>query len=430
MPVTGKKRTLTEAALDAFEKGKTLKESGPAAATLHPNSQPSEPPQTLGGPAVSTDQPKAPGEGENAGAKMASTLPSKPKNRINGRESSDSQSVRQTQQSIPGGPDKDSSTNQETAEIADDDGDEFELSEELAAFIDNLVAEGKTEEEIAEAIEENFEFVEETIEEEKKDKEPDNDKDDMKEEVAENYSVDMSEHIDALFEGEDLSEDFKAKAKTIFEAAVKQVVENELKNLEEAYSETLVEEVEKIEANLSEKMDDYLNFIAEEWKTENEVALDSSLRVEWAENFIGGLKNLFEESYVDIPADKVDVVEELTSAVTELENKLNESLEENVNITKLLAESAKVLTIAELTKDLTETQAEKIKELAEGVAFTDPDTFKTKVQTLKENYFPNKITNDKVLDGVDSSNSGLIQEDTSTEMGRVLSNLRKHTTQR
>lgn len=422
-----KKKTLTDTAMDVFKNAQVLKESGPAAATLHPGSQktgnPVDEPKTLGGPSVATEQPHTPGDGENAGAKMASDVAAKPTNKVNVTGKVDSQSVRATQQSIPG-PGKDQTENNETKSIEEEM--EFELSEELREFIDQMVAEGKSEQEIAEAIEENFEFIEEeTIEE---DKEPDGDADDKKmpKKVEESITIDMSEHVDALFEGEDLSEDFKKKAQTIFEAAVKQVVAEQLVTIQEAYAETLEEEVKQIKEELSEKVDDYLNFVTEEWVKENEISLESNLRTELTEDFIDSLKKVFQEHYIDIPDEKVNIVEELTQAVQNLQEKLDESIETNVNITKLLNESKKNEAIATLTEGLTDTQASKIRELAEGISFTDEEAFKNKVQILKESYFRVKINNDNVLDKVESNeNSGMITESADKTINATVDLLRK-----
>ena len=421
------KKTLTEAATDVFKKTQTILESGPAAATLKPGSaktgDPNDEPKTLGGPSVATEQPHTPGEGENAGAKMASDVPAKPANVVTAKAKADTQSVRHSQQSIPGA--KDQTENDKQKEI--DEEMEFEISEELREFIDQMVAEGKTDAEIAEAIEENFEFVEEEVVAEEKEDKDNDDADDKKMEESTTITVDMSEHVNALFEGEELSEEFKTKATTIFEAAVKQVVAEQLKAIQEAYAETLEEEVAQIEEELAGKVDDYLNFVTEEWVKENEIALDSNLRLEFAEDFISGLKTLFNEHYVDIPEDKVNVVEELTQAVSALEDKLNESIESNVNLTKQLNESRKNETIANLCEGLTATQASKIKELAEGVTFTDVESFTAKVQTLKESYFPVKINNTNVLDKVESNeaNNGMITESANKTISETVNLLRK-----
>lgn len=272
--------------------------------------------------------------------------------------------------------------------------EEIEISEELEAFIDQLVAEGLSEEEIAQAIEENFEFVTE------------------EEEAAEEYQVDMSEHVNALLEGEELSEEFKQKATTIFEAAVKQKVEEEIARLEEAYAATLEEQIEEITEELSGNVDDYLNYVVETWMNDNEIAIESGLRSELTEDFISGLRNLFAENYIDIPEDKVSVVEELSAKIDELEDKLNEEIENNVVLTKMLSESKKVEALNTIVEGLTSTQAEKLKSLAEGIEFTDVEQYQEKLETLRESYFPASVKTDNVLDRAESNDGvSMITED-------------------
>jgi len=207
--------------------------------------------------------------------------------------------------------------------------EELELSEELEDFINEAIEAGLDEEEILAAIEENFEFSEEVLDEE------------LEESPVEYYPVDMSEHVNALLEGENLSEDFHAKATTIFEAAVKAKLEEEVALLEQAYAETLEERVAEIMEQLSSDVDNYLNYVVEQWIEENEVAVESALRSELTEDFIGGLRSLFAEHYIDIPEEEVAVVEELSHTVEELEAKLNEEIERNVALTGMIAESRK-----------------------------------------------------------------------------------------
>ena len=281
--------------------------------------------------------------------------------------------------------------------------EDFEISEELASFIDTLVAEGFSEDEIAEAIEENFEFGEDAELMEEVSEEG-------SEELAEeevSYEVDMSEHVEALLEGEELSEEFKQKALTIFEAAVKQKVEAEIALMEQAFAETLEEEVAAIQEELSSNVDDYLNYVTEQWINENEVAIEAGLRTELTEDFISGLKTLFAEHYIDIPEDKVSVIEELGAQVEALEAKLNEEIDRSVTLNKMLAESKKFEVIASAVDGLTDTQAEKLKSLAESVEFTSVDEFATKVTTIRENYFPTgSVKSDNVLDKAESSTDG------------------------
>jgi hypothetical protein len=276
--------------------------------------------------------------------------------------------------------------------------EELELSEELEDFINEGIEAGLSEEEILAAIDENFEFV---TEEEYND-----------ESVLEDYEVDMHEHVNALLEGENLSEEFHAKATTIFEAAVKSKLEEEVALLEQAYAETLEERVAEIQEELASQVDDYLNYVVEQWIEENEVAVESALRSELTEDFIGGLRALFAEHYIDVPEEEVAVVEELSQTVEELEAKLNEEIERNVALTSMLSESRKVELTAYVCEGLTSTQAEKLKTLTENVAYTSDDEFIDKISTLRENYFPTAAKNDAVLDRVDDAKEpGMISED-------------------
>lgn len=274
--------------------------------------------------------------------------------------------------------------------------EELELSEELEDFIAEAIEAGLDEEEILAAIEENFEFVSEESEEIA--------------EALDTYEVDMAEHVSALLEGEDLSEEFQAKATTIFEAAVKAKLEEEVALLEQAYAETLEERVSEIYEQLSSDVDDYLNYVVEQWIAENEVAVESALRSELTEDFISGLRSLFAEHYIDIPEDSVPVVEELSSTVEELEAKLNEEIERNVALTSALNESRKVELVSAISEGLTDVQAEKLKGLAENVAYTNDDEFANKISTLRENYFPTAVKADGVLDLVESSDPAAINE--------------------
>ena len=283
------------------------------------------------------------------------------------------------------------------AEKEDDDEDEMEkcdedveLSEELEAFIEEGIEAGLSEEEILAAIDENFEFVSEEAEE-------------IAEEI-ENYEVDMSEHVNALLEGENLSEEFHAKATTIFEAAVKSKLEEEVALLEQAYAETLEERVNEIMEELASNVDDYLNYVVEQWIEENEVAVESALRSELTEDFISGLRALFAEHYIDVPEDSVNVVEELSSTVEELEAKLNEEIQRNVELTSVLSEARKAELIDAVCEGLTDVQADKLSGLLENVAYTSDEEFISKIETLRENYFPVAVKNDSVLDKVESSN--------------------------
>lgn len=199
------------------------------------------------------------------------------------------------------------------------------------------------------------------------------------------------EDLDSLFNDETLSEDFKSKASTIFEARVHDKVSQIQEQLEEEYSSLLEEAVESIKEELTEKVDDYLNYVVEQWIGQNEIAIESGLRSEITEDFIVGLRNLFAEHYIDVPSEKVDLVEELASQVEVLESKLDEEIERGVELSKALVESRKVEIVHAICEGLTATQVEKIKSLAESVDFSTEEEYASKLETIRENYFPTGV---------------------------------------
>jgi hypothetical protein len=198
----------------------------------------------------------------------------------------------------------------------------------------------------------------------------------------------MKEHIDAMFNGEDLSEEFREKASTIFEAAVQARISEEVAALEEQYSSKLEEAVQEIAAELTSKLDDYLDYCVEQWMKENEVAITHSLRAEITEEFMDGLKNLFAENYIEIPEEKLDVLEQLTTKVEELEDKLNSSISENIELMKSIDSYTQQEIFNEVSEGLVMTQVEKLRKLSEGIDFDDRDTYRKKLELVKENYFP------------------------------------------
>jgi AcrR family transcriptional regulator len=298
---------------------------------------------------------------------------------------------------------------EEDNEVEGDVVVETTIEEQIEAYIEQLVNEGHDEDTIAEAVAHYFgEYLgEETVEE------------------APQLQIDMSEAIEALFAGEDLSEEFKDKAKTIFEAAVVERLNVEIKTIEEAYAETLEEQIEQIQEELTSNVDDYLNYVVENWVQENEVAVEAGLRTELTEEFISGLRNLFAEHYIDIPEEKVSVVEEMGGKVSELENRLNEEIERNVKLSKVINESKKFEIITNACDGLTATQVEKLKSLSEGIEFTSVDEYSQKINVLRESYFNSTVNNDKVLDRVESNEDGrtMIAEENSRH-GRLCKNSR------
>ena len=212
----------------------------------------------------------------------------------------------------------------------------------------------------------------------------------------------MKEDLDALLGGENLSEEFVQKASTIFEAAVIARAEEVIAEAETELMEQFEAAIEEVKEDLAAKVDDYLNYMVEEWVKDNEIAIEKGLRSEIVEDFITGLKGLFEEHYIDIPAEKVDVVEGLTTKVEELEDALNEQIKVAVEMKKELNEAKKVEAIYAACEGLTQTQVEKLKSLAEGVEFTTEEEFGTKLTTLKEGYFKAdvKVADSSALDEV------------------------------
>jgi hypothetical protein len=208
-------------------------------------------------------------------------------------------------------------------------------------------------------------------------------------EVIAEDKIDLSADINAMFADDaTISEEFKSKVSTIFEARVGDRVSKIQEEIETRYASMLEEAVESVKTDLTEKVDDYLSYVVEQWMEENQIAIESGLRAELTEDFIGGLRNLFAEHYIDVPAEKVDLVDELAGKVEELESKLNEEIERGVSYAKALVESRKNEIAREVTEGLTATQAEKIKALAESVEFSTEDEYKEKLDTIRENYFP------------------------------------------
>lgn len=201
-------------------------------------------------------------------------------------------------------------------------------------------------------------------------------------------SITVAEDVDALVEGEDLSEEFKKKASTIFEAAVKSKIRPEVERIEAEKTQEIEEEMESFKSELAEKVDGYLDYVVKEWMTENELAIERGLKGEIAEDFITGLKALFEEHYIDVPDEKYDILESQAQKIEELESKLNETIgkltEKKQSEDSLVRESV----INEVSSDLADTQSEKFASLVEDVEFTDKESFEEKLNTLKENYFP------------------------------------------
>ncbi len=229
--------------------------------------------------------------------------------------------------------------------------------------------------------------------------------------------INVKEDIAALVQGEELSEEFKSKAATIFEAAVHQKVmevsSDKIDELEKEFQDNLQEEIVSFRDELTEKVDGYLNYVVEERMKENELALESSLRSEITEEFMGGLKNLFTEHYIEVPDEKVDIVENLFDKVEELEEKLNSQIQENVKVKDELNDYRKNKILEEVCEDLADTQAEKMKSLVDGVTYEEnADDFENKVKMIKESYFPNQVKQDENIEQEDVVSEDEVSEET------------------
>ena len=221
--------------------------------------------------------------------------------------------------------------------------------------------------------------------------------------ASEEVEIDLSDDVKALVSSDaDLSEEFKEKAATIFETAVKTRIKEQTKIIEAQFEEKLASETETVKEAMVEKVDSYLNYVVEEWMKENELAVERGIRTEIAEDFITGLKSLFKEHYIDVPEEKYNVLEDLTNQSKDLESKLNEQIEKNVNLSKEVSEFYKTQAIVEVTADLAETEKEKFMSMAENVEYDSAEKFREKLETIKESYFPKTKSEITESDSVDS----------------------------
>jgi len=236
-------------------------------------------------------------------------------------------------------------------------------------------------------------------------KEEDDEGDDEDEEVTEDF--DIEDDVNALLDGEELSEEFQLKARTIFEAALRSKVSEIKESIEDQYARALVEEVEEIKTELNERVDSYLEYVADEWFTENSLAIEQGLKAELTESFIQGMKGLFEDHYVEIPEDKYDVLDTMVEKLDEMETKLNEQIEKNVSLNKRLSESVADGIFEQVSGGLAATQKDKLASLAESVEFESESEYREKLETLKESYFPTykspRSKPENLSEGVDSS---------------------------
>ncbi len=276
----------------------------------------------------------------------------------------------------------------EEEELEDQDLVQEETDEDDELDSEEVEFEEETEEVVSEASKKDEEDEEEEDEEEE-DEEDEEDDEKMKKE-----EYDIEEDVNALLnsgEEEELSEEFKERAKTIFEAALRSKVSEIKEALEVQYEQRLIEEVEQIKVSLEERVDAYLEYVAEEWISENELAIEHGLKTEMTESFLAGMKNLFEEHYVSIPEDKYDVLESMVEKLDEMETKLNEQIEKNISLNKRLSESVAQGIFDEVSEGLALSQKEKLASLAESVEFECDTEYREKLETLKESYFPSRV---------------------------------------
>ena len=277
-------------------------------------------------------------------------------------------------------------------EVVEEEVEEIQEMPKLKSeMLDGLVAHMKSlkKEDLAKLYASNLMKEEEDEEEEEEDEEEEMESKKVAKESIDQVvdSLDVSDDVNALVDGEELSEEFKSKAATIFESAVKTKVRAELEKIQEQNDQLIEEMAESTINDMTEKVDDYLNYVVEQWMEENQLAIERGLKGEIAEDFISGLKNLFEDHYIDVPDEKYDILEANLSKIEELEEKLNKQIEENVQLRKAKGELVKESMIADVANGMTDTETEKFQSLVEDVEFSDEESYKEKLQTVRESYF-------------------------------------------
>jgi len=297
------------------------------------------------------------------------------------------------------------------------DGKEDEKKEEKE--------EDKKKEDVKEAEDKKDEKKDEVKEEAEDKKE---DEKEVKKETAKDKvkDMDMKEDVNALTEGEDLSEEFKAKAATIFESAVKAKLVEEIEKLESEYEAKVDEKVSEVKEEIVDKVDAYLNYVVEEWMKENELAIEKGLRAEITEDFIGGLKSLFESHYINVPQEKYDVIENQAAEIEKLKEEVNKTIEKNVELNQKIAESTRSDIIKDVSADLAATEADKLNGLAESIEYKDADSFRKSVETLKNSYFPKSKASDNESNEVAENNAGLDLSESMAAYTAAISKTKKN----
>ena len=290
---------------------------------------------------------------------------------------------------------------EESEEVEEDQ----EIVSEEETTEEEVVSEEETTEEevVAEATDETEEEVQETVEAE--------------------FSVE--EDVNALFAGEELSEEFQDKARTIFETAIKSKVEEVKEQIQVQYQAQLVEEVAAVKTELTERVDSYLEYVAQEWLEENQLAIEHGLKTEMTESFLNGMKSLFEDHYVSIPEEKYDVIESMVDKLDEMESKLNEQIANNVALNKRLAESTSDVIFAEVAEGLAHSQKDKLASLVEKVEFESEADYREKLVTLKKSYFPEQTSTPSTSENLSEevSTNEVISEEVSPMMQAYLQTL-------
>lgn len=288
----------------------------------------------------------------------------------------------------------------------DDDSAKLKTPGGTLKQVKDVVNKGAKPAEPMKGMKEDEEIVDEVIEEE----EVTTDEVVAEEETTEEVEVDIEEDVNALFGGEDLSEEFKEKAKLVFETALNAKVSEVKEALEAKYQETLDERIAEEKASLSERVDNYLEYVADEWFTENALAVEQGLKTDMTESFLSGMKSLFEEHYVTIPDDKYDVLESMVEKLDDMETKLNEQIEKNVSLNSRLGESVANGILESVSEGLASTQKEKLASLSQSVEFDGEESYREKLETLRESYFSSKAKSpaaksDTISEGVDSADA-------------------------
>ena len=282
---------------------------------------------------------------------------------------------------------------------SDDDSAKLKIPGKTLSQVRNVVNKGAKAADAMSSVKEEEELDDENLIEEDQEEEV------VEEETTEEY--DIEEDVNALLGGEELSEEFKEKAKVVFESALMAKVNEIKETLEVQYQERIAEEVEEIKEALEERVDSYLEYVADEWFTENQLAVEYGLKTEMTESFLEGMKGLFEAHYVSIPEDKYDVLESMVEKLDDMETKLNEQIEKNIHLNQRLAESVADGIFDEISEGLAATQKEKLSSLAESVEFESEEEYREKLEMLKESYFPAnkapKAHTETLSEGVDHS---------------------------